>query len=141
MPLPQAAYLPGRGTRPPHGEAEIPYFPPERWRESLAYLQGVDLFNHGFYWEAHEAWEGLWRRCARETPQHRLLRGLIQLAAAEVKRALGERKPAEDLRRRASGHLAAVAAVSDPFMGLSIGALLERLAAEPDHAPALALAV
>mgnify|MGYP001399614021 CR=1 FL=1 len=21
---------------------------------------GVDLFNYGYWWEAHEAWEGLW---------------------------------------------------------------------------------
>ncbi|TGQ49534.1 DUF309 domain-containing protein, partial [Mesorhizobium sp. M1C.F.Ca.ET.210.01.1.1] len=21
---------------------------------------GIDLFNHGYYWEAHEAWEPLW---------------------------------------------------------------------------------
>ncbi|MER9007639.1 DUF309 domain-containing protein [Mesorhizobium sp. M0862] len=22
---------------------------------------GIDLFNHGYYWEAHEAWEPLWQ--------------------------------------------------------------------------------
>jgi uncharacterized protein len=37
---------------------------------SDAFGWGLDVFNHGYYWEAHEAWEGLWQvadltaRCA-----------------------------------------------------------------------------
>jgi hypothetical protein len=29
--------------------------------DSDAFLWGLDLFNHGYCWEAHEAWEGLWQ--------------------------------------------------------------------------------
>ncbi|MER9222262.1 DUF309 domain-containing protein [Mesorhizobium sp. M0644] len=32
----------------------------------------IDLINHGYYWEAHEAWEPLWH-AAKQSPQHRLL--------------------------------------------------------------------
>ncbi len=30
------------------------------WLRCRDYLRGIDLFNHGYYWEAHEVWEGLW---------------------------------------------------------------------------------
>ncbi|MER9586456.1 DUF309 domain-containing protein [Mesorhizobium sp. M0276] len=31
---------------------------------------GIDLFNHGYYLEAHEAWEPLWH-AAKPSAQHR----------------------------------------------------------------------
>ena len=46
---------------------------------------GVDLFNHGYYWEAHEVWEGLWHACGRKGTLADFLKGLIRLAAAGVK--------------------------------------------------------
>ena len=48
-------------------------------------LWGMDLFNQGYYWEAHEAWEALWRAAIRGSAEHNLLQGLILLAAAGVK--------------------------------------------------------
>ncbi len=48
---------------------------------SVAFNGGIELFNRGLYWEAHEAWEWLWR--IETTPERKLfLQGLIQLAAA-----------------------------------------------------------
>ena len=70
--FPPYAYIPGRAphpTRDPKGhnygaEFETPKPPdPDDWRACRDYLYGIDLFNHGFYWEAHEAWEGLWVAC------------------------------------------------------------------------------
>ncbi len=58
---------------------------PGRWRECIPYLLGIDLFNHGYYWEAHEAWEQLWHLHGRRGPTADFLKGLIQLAAAGVK--------------------------------------------------------
>ena len=55
------------------------------WRESSDYLFGIDLFNHGFYWEAHEIWEQLWIACGRSGREADFLKGLIKLAAAGVK--------------------------------------------------------
>jgi len=55
------------------------------WRVSSDYLFGIDLFNHGFYWEAHEIWEQLWIACGRSGQEADFLKGLIKLAAAGVK--------------------------------------------------------
>ncbi len=58
---------------------------PERWSESEAYRYGVDLFNHGFYWEAHETWESLWLAAGRRGPTAHWLKALIKLSAGIVK--------------------------------------------------------
>ena len=93
-PLPPYAFVPGRTPHPMsdpsgHMHGQPPDRPPapdpSRWQESRAYLRGVDLFNHGYYWEAHEAWEGLWHACGRTGLTADFLRGLIKLAAAGVK--------------------------------------------------------
>jgi uncharacterized protein len=41
---------------------------------------GIDLFNSGHYWEAHEAWEGDWVP-VRKGPEAGFYKGLIQVAA------------------------------------------------------------
>ena len=42
---------------------------------------GVDLFNARFYWEAHEAWERVWRM-APDQPEYWATKGLIQVTAS-----------------------------------------------------------
>jgi len=42
--------------------------------------EGRSLFNDGKFWEAHEAWEQVWRR--HEEPWRYFVQGLIQAAAA-----------------------------------------------------------
>ncbi len=52
------------------------------------FLYGIDLFNAAYWWEAHVYFERLWA----ETPsadERAFLQGLIQLAAALVKRREG----------------------------------------------------
>ena len=51
----------------------------------------IELFNAGYYWEAHEAWEGLWHAHGRRGATADLIKGLIKLAAAGVK--VRERRP------------------------------------------------
>jgi predicted metal-dependent hydrolase len=71
-------------------QAEIPQPPdPDNWRACRDYLYGIDLFNNGFYWEAHEAWEGLWAACGRRGPTATYLQALINLAAAGLKAEWG----------------------------------------------------
>jgi len=41
---------------------------------------GIDLFNSGHYWEAHEAWEGDWMP-DRQGRDSGFYKGLIQVAA------------------------------------------------------------
>lgn len=44
------------------------------------FLRGVDLFNKGKHWEAHEVFEDLWR--SHEGEVKTLAQGFVQLAAA-----------------------------------------------------------
>ena len=53
------------------------------------WLYGVDLFNRFYFWEAHEAWEGLWAVAERHGAPSLLLQGLIQIAAALLKTHMG----------------------------------------------------
>jgi len=45
-------------------------------------LAGIEQFNGGFFFEAHETWEELWLQSP--WPVRRFVQGLIQLAAAFV---------------------------------------------------------
>jgi hypothetical protein len=56
------------------------------------WLYALDLFNEGYAWEAHAAWEHFWHALGRITPEARFVQGLIHLAAACVK--IREGKPA-----------------------------------------------
>jgi uncharacterized protein len=119
-PLPPYSYVPGHTPHPvsdpaghmygqPHASA--PPLEPAKWRESAAYLYGVDLFNHGFYWEAHEAWESLWHAAGRTGATASWLKALIKLAAAGVKAREGNAVGASRHARR-SLELAAEARAS-----------------------------
>ena len=49
------------------------------------FRRAVTLFNTGYYWESHEAWESLWHAAGRTGEIADCLKGLIKLAAAGVK--------------------------------------------------------
>ncbi len=94
QPLPPYSYVPGHAPHPVsdprghmHGQPHTPAPPLDasHWQESASYLYGIDLFNHGFYWEAHEAWESLWHAAGRCGVVASWLKALIKLAAAAVK--------------------------------------------------------
>lgn len=69
--------------------------------DSDIFLWGLDLFNHGYYWEAHEAWEGLWQVAGRGAPLRTFFKGLILLSAAGVK--IREGKHAAAIRHAGRG--------------------------------------
>ena len=92
--LPPYSYVPGHAPHPVsdpaghmHGEPheEVAPLRANDWQASKPYLLGVDLFNHGYYWEAHEAWESLWHAVGRSGEMGDFLKGLIKLAATAVK--------------------------------------------------------
>lgn len=105
-PFPPYRYIPGRSphpTRDPAGHsfgreqsagADIDL---QDWRHCEPYLYGVDLFNHGFWWEAHEAWECCWIAAGRTTETGFFLQGLIQVAAACLKNYQGHDRAAQRL--------------------------------------------
>jgi uncharacterized protein len=135
-PFPPYAYVPGETphpTRDPGGhsygaEFRIPEPPdPEDWRACRDYLYGIDLFNHGFYWEAHEAWEGLWVACGRHGPTATYLQALISLAAAGLKARSGCARGMRANADKAVSLLESVASRAGShrtrYMGLDVSAL------------------
>jgi predicted metal-dependent hydrolase len=129
------AYLPGKSPHPvrdPTGHSHHVEPIPVAVAASLssdAFLWGLDLFNHGYYWEAHEAWEGLWQVADRDGPLRMLFKGLILLSAAGVK--IRERKNAAAQRhaKRAAALLRQLAKVPnrafERALGMSPAALAE----------------
>ena len=93
--LPSYTFVPGTESPHPirhpdghsHGrKARVPKpLSPESWAENRSYLLALDLFNLGYYWEAHEEWERLWRSSGPDTLVGRFLKGLIKLSAAGIK--------------------------------------------------------
>jgi hypothetical protein len=99
----------------------------ERWADNRHYLRGFDLFNHGFYWEAHEAWEGLWHAAGRTGTTAVFLKGLIKLAAAGVKHLEGKPDGVRSHASRAAELWRGVAESREgpaDFLGLRIALLL-----------------
>ncbi|WP_235776829.1 DUF309 domain-containing protein [Pseudorhizobium marinum] len=105
--FPAYAYLPGRQPHPVRDPAGHSYGIPAGAAvaslEAEELLWGHDLFNHGYYWEAHEAWEGLWQSADKGSPLRNLLKGLILIAAAGVKIREGKSAPAVRHAGRAAG--------------------------------------
>ena len=153
--FPPYAFLPGRDphpTRDPaghsfgHEEPPPPYLAPERWRENEPYLVGVDLYNHGFLWEAHESWEGLWHVSKPDVRQALYLQALIQCAAAWLKIPMGQPAGVQKLSELALAKLAEVERAGSPYMGLELGpfraavrAFAARAPTEPEARPRLVL--
>ena len=95
--LPSYAFVPGRSphpTRDPRGHsfgADSARFGapphPDSWQGHRRWLYQLDLFNHGYYWEAHEGFEWWWS--VGEPPLSSFFRGLLRLSAAGVKARQG----------------------------------------------------
>jgi predicted metal-dependent hydrolase len=87
------------------------------------FQEGIALFNQGRFFEAHEAWEEIWRST---TPKPRdLFQGLIQVAAAlhqflNLNRIDGPRRTLAKARRRLEPYVPAV-------LGIDISDLLEQV--------------
>jgi uncharacterized protein len=124
--LPVHAYVPGRdphAARPArgHGPVVAAFLSEDQWSRNADFLWGVDLYNGGFFWEAHEAWEELWRAAPLDSLQRSFLQGLIQCAAASLKAALGDTTACMRLSARALRRLERVrAGHPDRYMGLAL---------------------
>lgn len=129
--LPASAHVPGRSSRPattaidPGPEPPPGHAPgldaPAAWRHYPAYLWAVDLYNHGYPWEAHEAWEALWQRAPAGSVVRLMLQALIQCAAAVVHARDGRAAGVAAVGARAVRRLDQVVARAGPrFLGLDV---------------------
>ena len=88
------------------------------------YLYAIDLYNYAYWWECHEVLEGLWRAAGQTTEQGMFFRALIQLAAANLKRFVGQLHAADRLLRRG---LVRLERVSEHYMGIDVVNLRNQL--------------
>lgn len=144
-PLPPYSYVSGRFPHPIRDPAGHSYGHSLRacapvdvlnWQQSREYLLGCDLFNHGFYWEAHETWEGVWNACGRRGVEADFLKGLIKLAAAGVKVREGRPEGVARHGSRAGTLFRGVRTIvgSGRYMGLDLDTLIgfaDRLTRRP----------
>jgi uncharacterized protein len=109
-------------------EAPPPPLLEEAYRENEVYAYALDLFNHGFYWEAHEEWESLWHVAGRHGRTADFLKGLIKLAAAGVKaregRPAGVKQHAERAVELFSGVHTFEVPHADSIFGLDLAELI-----------------
>jgi hypothetical protein len=94
---------------------------------------GVELFDRGEYWHAHEAWEDAWR--ADDAPDRDYHKGLIQLAAACWHLRRCNHKPLAFLLTRARHHLTVHDDPRWPFEREALLELIEELADHTDGEP------
>ncbi len=74
-------------------------------RHGMTGLQeGIELFNQGRYWEAHEAWERDWMP-DRKGPDSGFYKGLIQVAAGCLHYGRRNRRGAVNKWRSGAAHL------------------------------------
>ena len=129
--FPSYAFVPGEAphpTRDPRGhsysegpESPVPSVEPENWKSSADYLFGVDLYNAGFLWEAHEAWEGLWHVSKHDKVQAQFIQGLIQCTAGCLKIRMDQKRGMQKLFSAGIGRLQSVVKDFGPYyMGLDI---------------------
>jgi len=105
---------------------------PEEWRKNEHYLYGVDLYNFAYWWEAHEAWEGLWHQA--EDTYRLFLQGLIQVSASLIKYHMRMLRPLRTLSTAGRDKLRQVVVecndaegnyMGPSYMGLNLPAFLD----------------
>lgn len=108
-------------------EGVSPPFLSSDWQRSHDYLYGVDLYNFSFFWEAHESWELIWKTTAPDSLSRIFLHGLIQVAAALLKRAQGQTAGMKSLALRALPKLHRVCESEPVFCGVDLREYLVRI--------------
>ncbi len=112
-----------------HSGAKALPLDPKSWTDCPDYLRGIELFDNGYYWEAHESWEGVWLVLGRKGDTALLLKALIKLAAVGVKVRQQAPGAARSLLGQVQGHLTALqsSTTSGRYAGLHLEALGHRL--------------
>lgn len=128
-PFPSYRFVPGKTphpTRDPKGHSfnkqpdPLESFDREDWKSCEEYLYGIDLFNHGFWWEAHEALETVWGAAGRRTETGLFIQGLIQIAVAHLKWSQGFHDTAT---RMAMEGLKKMQSIKGIYLGIEMASL------------------
>ena len=125
-PFPPYRFIPGLAphpTRDPEGHSynqepdPLKSFDPDKWHSCGEYLYGIDLFNHGYWWEAHESLEAVWAAAGRRTNTGFFVQGLIQIAVAHLKKFQGLHDVAT---RMAQAGLQKMMPVNQVYLGIEM---------------------
>lgn len=90
---------------------------------SIAFEQGIALFNQQHYFEAHEVWEQLWKQS--EGGDKLFYQALIQCAIALAHMQRGNPRGARSLFRKCTAKLASLPRV---HMGIDVWTLIQTTA-------------
>lgn len=123
--LPPVPHFPGRTPRP-----DPALFAPLQTDPEAAFQAGLATFSARYYWEAHECWEPAWMAQPPASAGRHLLRGLIQLANAGLKRRMGRDAAAARILALAEGHLREVRGAPLGMGPEAVSALRARVLAE-----------
>lgn len=124
--LPGRKYIPGQGVHPdkdPRGSHIPEYastttkFNAGNWQYSQQYLYAIDLFNNGFWWEAHEVLENLWIESGRKSAAAKFIQGIIQISAALLKHSQSLHRGAVRLMARG---LSKIRLQSGSYLGIDV---------------------
>ena len=135
-PFPPYRFLPGVNPHPtesPQGhsygkpEPAVELLTPGNWSQNETYLYGIDLYNHHYWWESHEAWEGLWKKNSNDKLTRDFLQGLIKISAAFLKWQLKTPRGRKIHYQSAMKHLETVADKYPVYMGVDLLQHMNRL--------------
>ena len=132
--LPDYAYVPGQTPR--HDEAIFEVYHEsvsgglslEDLKATLAWQAGLVFYDKGYFWEAHEVLEPVWMATPRNSAEHQLVQGIIQLANAALKARMKRPNAALRLCGKARDHIrAARSAGGDLVMEQSISTWMSEI--------------
>jgi hypothetical protein len=109
--MPRWPYNPGTDRAPDREPLEIvKRLVPLRFdgfvpADDPAFLYGLALHDGGFFWEAHEIWEAVWKAAPMNGRDRLALRALIQIANAGLKLRQARPRAAARLIQEATGLL------------------------------------
>ena len=91
--------------------------------QEAEFSRGIHLFNQRAYWEAHEAWENVWRDMSdnQKDDAEIILRGLIQFTAGLHLFSVGK---LEGALRNLLKARAKLALYDKPFLGIDLNGLV-----------------
>src|SRR5215212_5529968 len=125
-PLPAYRFVPGRTPHPRRSPRGHAYGRPElgpvsldpaAWAECEIYRRGIDLYNFAYWWESHEIFEAIWHGAGRSGVLGGFAQGMVQIAAAHLKRFMGAQEGARALLDRG---LSRLGVVPSPYLGVQV---------------------